>query len=450
MNMSARLLVVFSVAAGLWAQRDPKDLLVQMSRRAVDSIDHAPRYITTETTERKYFEPHDAGRLHSCDDVAAELKSAHGKSTLGRSRLATADTVRADVAVDGGTEMYSWVGENHYTGPVDAIQFVDDRDSTQFLLDGAVTLVGVSSLVRIILSGNNDTLFTYNGDQVQEGRTLSEFGFSVLPSTSRLTFRIAGRQITTPYDGVVLVDPITGDLVRIVIRMAEIAPSDGLCELTQRADYRKVRLEGKEFLLPAQVLTQLTKRDGIQFENRAMYSNWRGFSSPIAAAEHLASGSPAISAERAPPPGIRFSIALDQPINTATAMFGDRIQATVTSDDVDKKSARIAFPPGATVHGHILKLLRVYGKTESSYSLTILMRWETVTDDKGLRKFTARVDQGSRTVIGKFSGVDVDALKEADGFPVRIADYGLIEIPGLKPGHILGKRMRSIWKTAAP
>ena len=449
--MSARLLVVFSVAAALWAQRDPKDLLVQLSRRAVDEIDHAPRYITTETIERKYFEAHDSGRLHSCDDVAAELKSANGKSRLGKSRLATADTVRADVAVDGGSEMYSWVGENHYTGPEDAIQFADDPDSTQFLLDGAVTIGGVSSLARIILSGDNDTLFTYNGDHAQEGRTLSEFGFSVLPATSRLTFRIAGRQITTPYDGDILVDPITGDLIRIVIRMAGIAPSDGLCELTQTLDYGNVRLEGKEFLMPVQILTQLTRRDGIQYENRATYSNWRASSSPIATPERLASGSPAVSAERAPPPGLRFIIALAQPIDTATATFGDRIQATVTSDTFGNSSTRVAFPPGATVHGHIIKLLRVYGRTESSYSLTILFRWETVTDEKGLRKFTARVAKGSRPVVGNFSGVDGGAaLKEADGFPVRIADYGLFEIRGLKPGHILRKGMRSTWKTAAP
>jgi hypothetical protein len=440
--MSARLLVVFSVAAALWAQRDPKDLLVQMSRRAVDAIDHAPPYITTETIERKYFEPHDTGWLHSCDDVAAELKSPAGKSRLGKSRLATADTVRADVVVDGGTEMYSWVGENHYTGPEDAIQFADDRDSTQFLLDGAVTIGGVSSLARIILSGDNDTLFTYNGDQAQEGRTLSEFGFSVLSATSRLTFRIAGRQITTPYDGDILLDPITGDLIRIVIRMAGIAPSDGLCELTQTLDYGNVRLEGKEFLMPVQILTQLTRRDGIQYENRATYSNWRASSSPIA---------PAVSAERALPPGLRFTIALAQPIDTATAAFGDRVKAMVTSDNVGNSSSRVAFPPGATVDGRIVKLLRVYGKTESSYTFTILIRWETVTDEKGLRKFTARVAEGSRVLVGKFSGVDVGAaLTEADGFSVRIADYGLFELSGLKPGHILRKWMRSKWKTAAP
>ena len=71
---------------------------------------------------------------------------------------------------------------------------------------------------------------------------LSEFGFSVLPATSRLTFRIAGRQITTPYDGDILVDPITGEPIRIVIRMAGITPSDGLCRTHLKTlDYGNVR-----------------------------------------------------------------------------------------------------------------------------------------------------------------------------------------------------------------
>jgi hypothetical protein len=446
--MWTRLLVVFSVAAGVSAQRDPKDILVQMSRRAVDSIDHVPRYVVTETIERKYFVPHDAGRLHSCDALAAALKSANGVFPLGRSRLATSDTVRADVAVDGATETYSWVGADHYTGPVEAIQFADDRDSTQFLLDGAVTIVGLSSLVRKILGGEDGILFSYDGDQAQEGRTLSEFGFSVLPANSHLTFRIAGREIATPYDGTILVDPATGDLVRMIIRLAEVAPSDGLCELTQTVDYEKVPLEGHDFLLPKQILTQLTRRDEAQFENRATYSNRRQFSSRKATAASLASDSPVMSAERAPPPGTRFVIALDQPIDTATAAFGDRIRATVTSDNADK-SGRVAFPPGAVVKGRIIKVLRVYGRTESSYSLTILVRWETVTDGRGTRKFTAITDEGSRVLVGNFSGIGA-ALNEADGFPLRTEPRGLFEIQGLKPGHILGKWMRSRWKTVAP
>jgi hypothetical protein len=443
--MWARLLLTFGVAAILDAQSDPKAILVHMSRQVVDSIDHAPPYVATETIERKYFEPHNAGGRHSCDDTAAELKSARGVFPLGKSRLATADKVRADIAVDGQTEMYSWVGENRFTGPVGAIQFADDANSTQFLLDGAVTIVGLSSLVRKILGGEDDILFSYDGDQSQEGRTLSEFGFSVLPAASHLTFRIAGREFTTPYDGTILIDQATGNLVRMVIRLAEVAPSAGLCELTETLDYGKVHLKGQDFLLPNQILTQLTRSDEAQFENRASYSNWRDLSALPVAPEHPGTLS---SSEHAPRPGIRFAIALDQPIDTATAAFGDRIRATVLGDNSDQ-SGRIAFPSGAVVDGRIMKVLRVYGGTESAYSLTILVRWETVTDPKGVRNFTAVTAEGSRVLVGSFSGIGAP-LKEADGFSLRIAARGLFEIQGVKPGHIFGKSTRTRWRTEAP
>ncbi len=439
--MWARLLVVFSVAAGLWAQRDPKNLLVQMSHRAMDSVDHLPPYITTETIERKYFEPHSA-RLHSCDDVAAEQKSAHS-----RSRLATSDTVRADVAINGETEMYSWVGENHFVRAVNAIQFVDDRDSTQFLVDGVVAIAGLSSLERMILGGQNEAVFSYSGDQMQGGRTLSEFGFSVSQASSHLMFRIGGQQITTAYDGTLLVDATTEDLVRLVIRLAELPPSADICELTQTVDYGRVRLDGIDFLMPEQVLTQLTRRDAAQFENRATYSNCRSFRPQEAAAEPLASGAPSISPEPALPPGLRFSIRLDQPIDTVTAAFGDRVHAALTNDMVDK-SGTVIFPAGATVDGRIIKVLRVYGKTETSYSVTILIRWETVTHKRDVRRFTARAEN-TRVLIGRFSGLDISSLKEANGFPLRISDYGLFEIRGMSPGHVLHKGTSSRWITMA-
>lgn len=140
----------------------------------MDSIGHPPEYATTETIERQYFEPHVARPLHSCDDFAAEQKSSHW-----RSRLATSDIVRADVAVGTATELYSWLGENRYVESVDAIQFVDDRESAQFLLHGASTIVGLSSLVRTILGGEEEAVFSYGDDQQRDGRHLTGFGFEV-------------------------------------------------------------------------------------------------------------------------------------------------------------------------------------------------------------------------------------------------------------------------------
>jgi hypothetical protein len=88
--MWVRMLVLVSVGTVTRAQQDPEALLALVSQHVMDSVDRLPEYATV-TIERKTFEPH--RHLHSCDDVAAAQKSSHWKV-----RLATSDTVRADVA----------------------------------------------------------------------------------------------------------------------------------------------------------------------------------------------------------------------------------------------------------------------------------------------------------------------------------------------------------------
>jgi hypothetical protein len=446
--MWTRLLLVFSVAAGIRAQQDPKDLLAKVSRRVMESVDRLPEYVSTETIERKYFEPHVARPLHSCDDVAAEQKSAHR-----RVRLATSDTVRADVAIGAPNDMYSWVGENRYVGAVEAIQFVDDRDSRQLVLPGPTSTGGLSGLAGVIFSGQDEADFSYDGDKIEGGRLLSEFGFNVSAGNSHLRFNLPGEQITTAYDGTFLADSETEDLVRLVTRTALLPPYTGTCEVTQTLDYRRVSLDGEDFLLPVQVLARFTRPDGTEFDNRMTYSNFRRFPPQIIAAKPLASGDPRMPAQPALPPGLRFTISLGQPIHTATAGFGDRIHAVLTADMVDK-SGTVLFPAGSAVDGRIIKLVRVYGKTESSYSLTIMLRWETATQKGVSQAFTARVARkGTRAgnwVVQRFSGSEGVLLKEAGGLPLRISDNGLFEMRGLKPGYVLPKEMLSVWETAAP
>jgi hypothetical protein len=102
------------------------------------------------------------------------------------------------------------------------------------------------------------------------------------------------------------------------------------------------------------------------------------------------------------------------------------------------------------VDGRIIKLLRVYGQRESSYSLTILIRWETVTHNTVSRSFTARVAEGKRVLLGQPPRLEGVLLREANGFPLRINDNGLFEIRGLKAGSVLTRGMRSTWRTEAP
>jgi hypothetical protein len=152
------------------------------------------------------------------------------------------------------------------------------------------------------------------------------------------------------------------------------------------------------------------------------------------------------------PAGIRFTTALGQPIDTAIARFGDRIQAVLVTSMVEK-SGKVLFPAGAVVNGRVIKLARVYGSTESVYSLTIMLRWETVNHSGISQPFTARlvrkggVRAGNR-LIEQFSANRV-LLQEADGLPLRISDNGLFAMAGLTPGYVLPRDTLWIWETVA-
>jgi hypothetical protein len=146
-------------------------------------------------------------------------------------------------------------------------------------------------------------------------------------------------------------------------------------------------------------------------------------------------------------------MALGQPIDTAIARFGDRIQAVLVTSMVEK-SGKVLFPAGGVVNGRVIKLARVYGSTEAVYSLTIMLRWETVNESGISQPFTARlVRKGSvradNRLMEQFSSIQGVLLQEADGFPLRISANGLFAMAVLTPGYVLPKDTLSIWETVA-
>jgi len=456
--MWVRMLVLVSVGAVTRAQQDPRALLALVSQHVMDSVTRLPEYVATVTIERRTFEPHIGSQLHSCDDVAAEQKSPHWKV-----RLATSDTVRADVAngmagapMGGETpsDMYSWVGGNHYVPALRGVQLADDRDSMQLVLPGATT-GALSGLARNVFSGQDEADFSYIGDQTQRGRLLAEFAFSVPPRSSHLRFFLPSEQITTGYDGRFLVDADSGKLIQLVVRTALLPAHTGVCEVTQSLDYGTVTLDGEDVLLPVLVVARFTRPDGTELENRMTYSNFRKGSATTTAAEVLASVEQTTPSNPGLPPRIRFTMALSQPIDTAIARFGDRIQAVLVTSMVEK-SGKVLFPAGTVVNGRVIKLARVYGSTESVYSLTIMLRWETVNQSGISQPFRARlVKKGSmwignllvKQLLEPLSANPGVLLQEADGLPLKISDNGVFEMRGLKPGSVLPKDTMSIWET---
>src|ERR1700722_10945847 len=141
MAMCRRLLFLCSIAAGLYAQENPTELLRRLREKVAGSLDNLPRYMCTQTVHRSEYEPDAHDRGNHCDEAPRKLPRTH---------LATSDLLRLDVGSASTMEMYSWAGENHFT----------NRDLFYLVDDGTMSNGAYAAFLTAIFRGE-DAKFTY-------------------------------------------------------------------------------------------------------------------------------------------------------------------------------------------------------------------------------------------------------------------------------------------------
>src|SRR5205807_1215560 len=127
-----------------------------------------------------------------------------------------ADRLRLDVAVTPVREIYSWAGAHEF----------DDRDLTEIVGGGPIG-TGAFGAFLMSIFGNANALFTYTGEVQAGGRTVMEFGYRVSRESSHYQIRTPAGWVVSGYDGTMLADPETNDLVQLSIRTEELPPETG-------------------------------------------------------------------------------------------------------------------------------------------------------------------------------------------------------------------------------
>jgi hypothetical protein len=364
MTMWTRLLFLCSFAAAIQsaASAQTNDPLLQRVRgNVVDTVGRLPKYLCTLTVDRARYAA-DPVHASSCDGLA-------GQQSKGRSkpRLAETDRLRLDVAIVARNEIYSWVGEDRF----------EDRDLFLDLVRQGALQTGGYSIFLDSIFGSDAASFSSNGETELDGRTLAQFGFQVPREKSKYVFGNRRERFTTGYDGSVLADPKTGDLVRLVIRTTQLPADSGSCQATTTLDYSRVRLNGSDFLLPREAQLDILNTDGSELRNRTAYAScheFRGesaikFDAPApdpngAAASNSPSAKTAASA-LVLPAGLKFSLIFQRPIDTAAAAAGDRIEATLKTAIRDASAKAVLVPEGAEVTARIVLLEHFPGPPSS-------------------------------------------------------------------------------------
>ncbi len=377
------LSVILIQALRAQAVDDPKELLLEVRKKVMLTIDRLPKYMCTETVERSMLRATGTMAGPSCDDVASQ------KARKGWKLVPTAtDRLRLDVMVSSnGAEVFSWVGEDRF----------EDRSLADLVGRGATSTGAFATFLGSIF-GTNSAQFTYNRDARTASSTLAEFGFDVPLDKSHYSIGNKLHRETVAYDGTFVVDTTTATLVRLTIH-AEHVPADlDVCEDTTTLDYGEHELNGFKFFLPKSTRFDVTMANGGELDNRTTFSGcheFRGESTlQFDTSEQSQQQAAAQNAARkiVIPAGLPFTLVFTQPIDTSTAAAGDIVKAKLRNAIRDK-SKTILVAKDTPLVGRIIELEKIYGAMgPAARSLRIGIKLEGIEIEGAVLPFAAELN----------------------------------------------------------
>ncbi|HYW43104.1 MAG TPA: hypothetical protein VE959_09625 [Bryobacteraceae bacterium] len=445
--MRRLLLLVAGLAVRAAAQPDPSELLPRVRDRVLHTVDRLPRYMCTQTVDRSQYEPDRSVYVKDCEDL--ELS----RDTRWKLVRTAADRVRLDVGVASGREIYSWVGENWFL----------NRSLFDIVTEGSMSTGYFQGFLEVVFRSDNAD-FSYAGETTDGGRKLMEYHYRVPRDASHYIFRGSGQVVTTAYEGTVLADPETADLVRLTVLTSHLPTVTGTCEATTTMYYSRLRLNDSDFLLPSETRLQIKDLNGVEKDNRTVYSGCHEFlgESTLKFEEPPDRPAQKAAAPRAETAGgiparLPFSLALAEDIHVATAAAGETVKAVLTTD-VRDQSKKVLVANRTPVVCRILRILRYY-QGRDSRAVGRLAPLQSV--DLLLRLEDFRLPAGNRPVFARLGTAVPDASRRRPGtLQSRPVDLGPLKAMGQNQwfarferagdDYVIKSGLASHWVTVAP
>jgi hypothetical protein len=377
------LLLWAVLSSPLSAQPDPGDLLLRVRDKVLNTVDRLPRYLCTQTVDRAQYEPSVTARTSDCE----ELERTRGTRFVPV--RTTADRLRLDVGVAHGTEAYSWVGENRF----------GDQTLFDIVKEGALSTGYFHGFLTLVFRSDHAE-FSFAGQRTAGARKLFEYGFVVALDASHYVFRTGGKAYTTAYEGTILADAATAELVELNVRTRNMPSETNACEVSTSMKYGRWQVNDSNFLLPTETNMRIRHGNAMESQNRTTYTGCHEFLGestvrfgPPEEGAKTAAKSPVTPASAPFPDGLRFIVELAQDIEVATAAAGDPVKAVLAADLLD--GATVLAPKGTPVACRIQTIRRYYrapgqGDYEPQARVELLLRLESLGGPAGVRPITAR------------------------------------------------------------
>ena len=413
---------------------DPVEVLASLRNRVLDHASQVPNHMCVETIRRDRYQPAGPPSKASCKNLLDARKQGNRPM-----HLEATDWLRLDVGLAEGREIYSWAGASRF----------EERELDELVPQGAIGTGAFATLLMSVFENPNPR-YRFEGDTTLGARRLMEYSFAVPYEESRYQVKTRRKDwVITGYSGTLLVDPVTADLVRFIVRTDELPEETDSCEVDSILDYTRVPLGGFEYLLPKSTQQRFIGRDGEEAENAITFAACREYrgESTVSFGVNPATG-PAQAQSGAPrllPAGLPVSIEVAAPISFIAAAAGDRIVGRLARPLRDPRDQTVLAPEGAQVEGRNMRLeLRQSGTP----AFTVALRWETLEVDRSQLPLSLKPNRqiSDLTLPApgglRRRGVQIELPQTGE------ETYGIYHFPARQ--EELGAGFRTEWQTIAP
>ncbi|HEX2331248.1 MAG TPA: hypothetical protein VHN74_21165, partial [Candidatus Angelobacter sp.] len=365
-HFMAMLAVAIVAASGGFGQQkpDPVATLQGTKERLLADLKRMPRYTCVQTITRTYYDLRRAAHGSSCSDlIRARRSKRNASSAFGWDRL------RLEVAWVDGNNMYSWVG---------APSFANDN-LDKLAGEGPLASGDFGSLVREILL---HATVAFEREQFIDGKHVLEYSYDMPVEKSTYNIKTSEGEQPIQYDGTLLLNPETQDLVNVTMRMGNLPRSISTCAADTETSYERTLIHDRLVLIPRQTQLDIVSVSGTESMGDTKFTNCREYASTI---RFLPDGSktsitqqPAISAhDESPtlPAGLPFEARITTTVDSDIAAAGDPIEAVLLSPIRSSNHKAVLAPAGTRIHGR-LSNFRWRSKPVTKYELTL--RFESV------------------------------------------------------------------------
>jgi len=279
---------------------------------------------------------------YTCTETVERSRQAAG------SHSKVEDTLRLEVALVDGKEMFAWPGSKQF----------EDHDLSDLVSTGMFGNGNFAIYARILFLTKVAT-FQDRGETELDGHRTWRYDFQVPRLTSGQWLKVNKQEAQVGFHGSFYADPVTFDVRRLQVIADDIPQELGVLEAEIGVDYGRVRIGEEKFLLPVESNLMMAMPDVVS-RNSVRFADCRRF----AGESTLSFDDPVLTEASAKTERIEeveipsgLTLQLDMPgLDLMRTAVGDTVRAMLRGDLRNRR--QLLAPKGSIAHGRIVRLDR--------------------------------------------------------------------------------------------